>query len=96
MDASEAARTLRAIPSEKRAQASRDNGKKGGRPRELKTGSFSAKGRRGCIILSGHGTAVDMDGVEALAANIPEPQDRETFVRWAAETMYGETGVQNI
>lgn len=96
MTPSEAARMLRAIPSEKRAQASRDNGKKGGRPRKLNTGSFSAKGRRGCIILSGHGTAVDMEGVEALSENIPEQQDRETFLRWAAETMQGETGVQNI
>lgn len=32
VDSSAAARALRAIPSEERAQASRDNGKKGGRP----------------------------------------------------------------
>ena len=34
MTASEAARALRAIPSEARSQASRENGRKGGRPRK--------------------------------------------------------------
>ena len=34
--AREAAQALRAIPSEARAQASRENGKKGGRPKKKK------------------------------------------------------------
>ena len=35
LEASEAAKLLRAIPSEARTQASRENGKLGGRPRKL-------------------------------------------------------------
>jgi hypothetical protein len=35
---SDAARALRAIPSERRAQASRDNGLKGGKPKHLRGG----------------------------------------------------------
>lgn len=35
-DASAAARALRAIPSDARAEASRENGKLGGRPRKTK------------------------------------------------------------
>lgn len=38
-----AAKALRAIPSDKRSQASRDNGKKGGRPKKIKTVSQSRK-----------------------------------------------------
>jgi len=36
-DVTAAARALRAIPSERRAQASRENGKKGGRPKKKPT-----------------------------------------------------------
>lgn len=90
MNASEAARVLRAIPSEKRAQASRENGKKGGRPREWKSGSFSARGRRGFVILFGHGAAVDMDGAKRIAEHLPEGPDRERFLAWAEDILKGD------
>ncbi len=89
MTTSEAARTLRAIPSEKRARASRENGKKGGRPREWKAGSFSARGRRGFVILYRDGSARDMEGARKIAEHLPEGPDRERFLAWAEDILKG-------
>lgn len=92
MTASEAARTLRAIPSEKRARASRENGKKGGRPREWKAGSFSARGRRGFVILYRDGRCLGYArGAKELgeiATNITDWQTQNAFIRWANEAMH--------
>jgi hypothetical protein len=92
MTASEAARTLRAIPSEKRARASRENGKKGGRPREWKAGSFSARGRRGFVILYRDGRCLgyarDEKELGEIATDIEDRQTREAFIWWAVEAMW--------
>lgn len=94
MDASEAARMLRAIPSEKRAQASRENGKKGGRPREWKAGSFSARGRRGFVILYRDGRCLgyarDEKELGEIATDIPDERTRERFLAWAEDILKAE------
>ena len=94
MDASEAARVLRAIPSEKRAQASRENGKKGGRPREWKSGSFSARGRRGFVILYKDGELIgyarDAEELGEIATDIPDENTRESFLAWAEYILKGD------
>ena len=94
MDASEAARVLRAIPSEKRAQASRENGKKGGRPREWKAGSFSARGRRGLVILYKDGGLIgyarDAEELGEIVTDIPDENTRESFLAWAEDILKGD------
>lgn len=92
MTPSEAARTLRAIPSEKRARASRENGKKGGRPREWNAGSFSARGRRGFVILYRDGRCLgyarDAKELGEIATDITDRQTRNAFIGWANEAMH--------